>query len=172
MHWGVRHDRRKQSVAKRRSSQKKKAAKKKSIKERAKERIAKVDKQKVKDIAKTSAIILGKAAVAASLSAIGGTAALYAINEISNAYTDTHFVGPRYGNTYNVNGTKTVFGPYKGRSGTHYDIGTMTTMSKNTGLKDQISKTVPLEPGWKVNMLNVPSSWDHKVAEWWRKNKK
>lgn len=71
MHWGVRHDRRKQSVAKRRAAQKKKVAKKKSIRERAKERIAKVDKQKVKKIAKTTALVLGRVAVAATLGYIG-----------------------------------------------------------------------------------------------------
>lgn len=122
MKWGVRHNKRSAMVKARRSStKKKKATNKKSIKQKAKEKIAKVDKQKVKDIAKTSAIILGKAAVAASLSAIGGTAALYAINEISNAYTDTHFVGPRYGNTYDINGHK-YFGPYTGRRGSNYTV--------------------------------------------------
>lgn len=85
MKWGVRHDRRKGSVAKRRAAQKKKQLKKKSIKERVKERIAKVDKQKVKDIAKTSAFMVGKVAALAALGSIG----YMTVNELSNLY-DSH----------------------------------------------------------------------------------
>lgn len=130
MKWGVRHNKRSAMVKARRSStKKKKATNKKSIKQKAKERIAKIDKQKVKDIAKTSAVILGKAAVAASLSAIGGAAAYSIINSISDAYNNANFVGPRYGAVYNFSDGRKVFGPYTGGRIRNYNIETTVETS-------------------------------------------
>lgn len=84
MKWGVRN--KKASVTKRRGAKKKKAANKKSIKQRAKERIAKVDKQKVKQIAKSTAIIAGKVAVTAAL----GYAGSMAVSELHTMWQTNH----------------------------------------------------------------------------------
>ena len=125
MKWGVRN--KKPSVSKARAAKKKKAANKKSIKQRAKERISKIDKQKVKSIAKTSAIIVGKAAVAATLSSIGGAAAYSIIKSVSDAYP-SNFNGPRYGSIYNFDTGDKMFGRYTGGPIRTYNVETKVEM--------------------------------------------
>lgn len=76
MKWGKRKQRvsSKKSTSKSSNVKKSSSKKKKSIKQKAQEAISRVDKQKVKNIAKTSAIVAGKIAAATALGYVGSIA--------------------------------------------------------------------------------------------------